>query len=86
MNSSHHRYLISESLELRQAIKEKYGKDRTIITDVSTVIQHMNCKQFKDTDCDPKGTADHALQLAVGQLWVFSATEIQARYSYHLYK
>ncbi|BDA51680.1 hypothetical protein COCOBI_19-2360 [Coccomyxa sp. Obi] len=70
-------YVMSESLELRSAIKENYGKERTIITDTSTVMQHINCKDYGQNACHPNVTADDALRMAAGQVWVFSATDIQ---------
>ena len=73
------RYLISESLELRKAIKHSHESGRTIITDTSTVIQHTNCHQFGDLDCT--GSVAHNLRMAVGQLWVFSATDVQVTVS-----
>lgn len=72
------RYLMSESLELRRAIKEKYSSERTIVTDVSTVVQHINCKDYGGNACNPNVTTGDALRMAVGQLWVFSATDVQA--------
>ena len=69
------RYVISESLELRQEIKQQHEIGRSIITDMSTVIQHTNCHQFGSTEC--KGSVAHNLRMAAGQLWVFSATDVQ---------
>lgn len=80
-NSHVFRYLMSESLDLRIAIKEKYGEERTIVTDTSTVIQHINCKGYGHNACNSNSTADDAIRMAAGQLWVFSATDVQVRLS-----
>ena len=64
------RYVISESLELRKAIKRAHNTGRTIITDTATVIQHTNCHQFGSSEC--KGSVAHNLRVAAGQLWAFS--------------
>ena len=74
------RYVISESLELRRAIKDSHELGRTIITDTTTVIQHTNCHQFGSTHCT--GSVAHNLRMAVGQLWAFSATDVQVRGPY----
>ncbi len=76
------RYVISEFLELRKAIKSSHEAGRTIVTDTSTVIQHTNCHQFGSSECT--GSVAHNLRMAVGQLWVFSATDVQVMSPYQM--
>lgn len=71
------RYVISESLDVRQEIKASYNSGRSIVTDTSTVLEHTNCHQFgKASTCDSAKVA-HNLRMAAGQLWVFSSTDVQ---------
>ena len=71
------RYVICESLAVRKAIIERFGTGRTIVTDTTTVMHHTDCHHFPTEAC----AGAQALLTAVGELWVFSATDVQVRYT-----
>lgn len=71
------RYVMSESLAARKAIKAICSRGRTVITDTTSVIHHTDCARFPTAEC----TGSHALRTAAGHLWVFSATDVQVRHT-----
>jgi hypothetical protein len=65
-------YLISDALPLRVAAKQKYGDK--LLTDTTTVTQHVDCQTFNPDSCS-KEAMDLSMQHSIGQLLAFSLAD-----------
>jgi hypothetical protein len=69
-------YVMSDSLALRQAAKEKFGEK--VLTDLGTKVVHPDCKTHNPEACSV-GAMNLSMQHSLGQLFTFSLAD------YHIY-